>query len=39
LIDHDGIIRWANIKCATEGLAGVGKFPLSMKPRGTMPGG
>jgi peroxiredoxin len=29
LIDQDGIVRWANIECATEGLAGVGKFPSS----------
>jgi peroxiredoxin len=27
LIDSDGIVRWANIECATEGFAGVGKFP------------
>ena len=27
LIDRDGIVRWANIECSTEGLAGVGKFP------------
>jgi peroxiredoxin len=27
LIDRDGIVRWANIECANEGLAGVGKFP------------
>jgi peroxiredoxin len=27
LIDRDGIVRWANIECATDGLAGVGKFP------------
>jgi peroxiredoxin len=27
LIDRDGIVRWANIECATEGVAGVGKFP------------
>lgn len=27
LIDRTGIVRWANIECATEGLAGVGKFP------------
>jgi hypothetical protein len=27
LIDRDGIVRWANIECATEGFAGVGKFP------------
>jgi peroxiredoxin len=27
LIDRDGIVHWANIECATEGLAGVGKFP------------
>jgi len=27
LIDRDGIVRWANIECGTEGIAGVGKFP------------
>jgi hypothetical protein len=27
LIDRDGIVRWANVECATEGLAGLGKFP------------
>lgn len=27
LIDRDGIVRWANVECATEGLEGVGKFP------------
>ena len=27
LIDRDGIVRWANIECAVEGLAGMGKFP------------
>jgi peroxiredoxin len=27
LIDRDGIVRWANVECANEGLAGVGKFP------------
>ena len=27
LIDRDGIVRWGNIECATEGFAGVGKFP------------
>jgi peroxiredoxin len=27
LIDHDGIVRWNNIECAREGLAGVGRFP------------
>jgi hypothetical protein len=26
LIDHHGIVRWANIECAAEGLAGIGKF-------------
>jgi peroxiredoxin len=29
LIDKDGIVRWANIECATEGMAGIGKM-LSM---------
>ena len=27
LIDRQGIVRWANVECATEGAAGVGKFP------------
>jgi hypothetical protein len=27
LIDRDGVIRWANIECAQEGPAGMGKFP------------
>jgi peroxiredoxin len=27
LIDRDGIVRWADIECASEGLAGIGKFP------------
>jgi peroxiredoxin len=27
LIDRAGIVRWANIECAAEGVAGVGKFP------------
>ena len=31
LIDRDGIVRWANIECATEGFAGVGKFPPDEK--------
>ena len=27
LIDRNSIVRWANIECANEGLAGLGKFP------------
>jgi peroxiredoxin len=27
LIDRAGIVRWANIECGTEGLAGAGKVP------------
>jgi peroxiredoxin len=27
LIDRDGIVRWADIECAREGLEGIGKFP------------
>jgi hypothetical protein len=27
LIDRDGIVRWAYIECAKEGVAGVGKVP------------
>jgi peroxiredoxin len=29
LIDQNGIVRWANVECATEGVAGVGKFPTT----------
>jgi peroxiredoxin len=28
LIDRGGIVRWVNIECAKEGLAGLGKFPM-----------
>jgi len=27
LLDGNRIVRWANIECANEGLAGIGKFP------------
>jgi peroxiredoxin len=27
LIDRDGVVRWANVEGASEGLAGLGKFP------------
>jgi peroxiredoxin len=27
LIDRDGIIRWMNLECSREGLAGLGRFP------------
>ena len=27
LIDRDGVVRWANVECAAEGFAGIGKFP------------
>lgn len=26
LVDHKGILRWANVECAKEGPAGFGKF-------------
>lgn len=29
LIDRDGVVRWANIECGREGLAGLGKFPMA----------
>lgn len=29
LIDRDGVVRWAHIECATEGPAGIGKFPTA----------
>jgi peroxiredoxin len=27
LIDRNGIVCWTHVECATEGLAGIGKFP------------
>ena len=27
LVDRNGIVRWVNIECAKQGLAGLGKFP------------
>jgi peroxiredoxin len=27
LIDRGGIVRWVNVECAKEGIAGLGKFP------------
>ena len=27
LVDRHGIVRWANIECAQEGVAGIDKFP------------
>jgi hypothetical protein len=27
LVDRSGVVRWANIECAREGLEGVGKLP------------
>lgn len=29
LVDRDGIVRWTNIECAREGMAGLEKFPSS----------
>ena len=29
LVDPDGFVRWTNVECATEGLAGIGKFPTT----------
>ena len=29
LVDPDGIVRWTNVECAREGLAGIGKFPTT----------
>jgi hypothetical protein len=27
LVDQGGVVRWANVECAREGLEGVGKMP------------
>jgi peroxiredoxin len=29
LLDRDGVVRWANVECATEGMPGIGKFPTA----------
>jgi peroxiredoxin len=29
LVDREGIVRWTNIETASEGLAGLGKFPTA----------
>lgn len=27
LLDRDAVVRWVNIECARDGLAGLGRFP------------
>ncbi len=27
LVDRDGVVRWANVECARDGLAGIDQFP------------
>lgn len=27
LVDREGVVRWTNVECEREGLAGLGKFP------------
>jgi hypothetical protein len=27
LLDRDGVVRWANIECASDGLDGLDRFP------------
>ena len=27
LLDRDGVVRWASIECASDGLAGLERFP------------
>jgi len=36
LLDQDGIVRWANIECAKEGLSGLGKFPTDEELLGAL---
>ena len=31
LVDRHGIVRWASIECAQEGLAGIDKFPTDQE--------
>ena len=31
LVDRHGIVRWANIECGQEGLAGIDKFPTDQE--------
>jgi hypothetical protein len=28
-VDRNGVVRWANVECAAEGLPGFGKFPTA----------
>lgn len=27
LVDREGVVRWANVECAREGIEGIGKLP------------
>lgn len=29
LLDREAVVRWANVECATDGMAGLGKFPTA----------
>ena len=31
LVDRHGIVRWANIECAQDGLAGIDRFPTDQE--------
>lgn len=31
LLDREGVIRWTNVECASEGVAGLGKFPTDQE--------
>jgi hypothetical protein len=31
LVDREGIIRWTNVECARDGLAGLGQFPTDQE--------
>lgn len=42
LLDRDGVVRWANIECASDGLAGLERFPTDdelMVAARALPGG
>jgi hypothetical protein len=27
LVDREGVVRWANVECARDGIEGIGKLP------------
>ena len=36
LLDSNGVVRWSNIECANDGLAGFGRFPTEDELMGAL---